>query len=304
MENIIFGTEVPVLTGKTVADLTTGQIGLFLYSTDEGAAPVLKGTEVTNAELKAAKAIQFIKKNATDFEASLVIPIRETFDRNYQAYVAPVAGVFKLGDNAAVETALTIPADGEGNIRLTDLTTTYQVDAFPANISVTKKTNETPVQYLNRVVAAINKDAKASQLVTASLETAAGRHQIKLVTKDPLTKLGIATDGIFEPYQAITVTARVIGKGTYAQMSAIEKELTVFKGNGNYTVDNDLYYKEPMKSIVGTNYNTMSVTWTAVARPTHSTTMMVANPNQLICVPAANGTLLALYNKFITPDAE
>ena len=302
MENIIFGTEVPVLTGDTIADMTNGQIGLLVYSHDEGAQPVLRGTEVTNTELMASRAVQFIKKGAFDFEASLVIPTKTTFDRNFQAYVAPVAGVYKLGDNAAVETALTIPAEGEGNIRLVNATVDYQVDSFPANISVTKRSTETPVQYLNRVVAAINADAKAKTLVVAALETNTGRYQIKLTTLDASFKLLVSTDGIFEPYRAITVTPRVIGKGTYAQMSAIERNLTVFKGNGNYIDYGDLWYKEPLKSIPGTNYDTMSITWTAIARPTHSTTMAIANPNLLICTPAADNTLAALFAKFVTPD--
>ena len=84
-------------------------------------------------------------------------------------------------------------------------------------------------------------------------------------------------------------------------MVKIEKDLTVFAGNGNYMENGDLYYKEPLKSIPGTNYNVMSQTWTAIARPTHSTTMAVANPNLLIAVPAGNTSLATLYAKFITP---
>ena len=59
------------------------------------------------------------------------------------------------------------------------------------------------------------------------------KYQIKLTTLNADIKLGVTTDGIFENYKAITVTERKVGQGTYAQISQIEQELTVFKGNGN-----------------------------------------------------------------------
>jgi len=85
-------------------------------------------------------------------------------------------------------------------------------------------------------------------------------------------------------------------------MVAIEKELTVFKGNGNYTENNDLYYKEPLKGDTDENYDTLSISWTGTAQPTISTTMAVANLNLLICAPADEGTLQTVYTALTTPD--
>lgn len=304
MENILIGSTIPDLTGKTLEDLTTNQIGLLLYNADGRTAPVVAGNEVTNPQLLNARGIQFVKKKADGtFDASLVIPNKSTANRNYQAYVAGVAGVVKLGDNAATETALTVATEGEGCIRLTDLTNTYVVDNFPANVCVTKKTSETNLQYLTKVVAAINADVVASTLVTATLETNTGKYQIKLETKSSKIKLGVATQGLFESYQPITVTSRVTAVGSGEQMQAIEKELTVFKGNGNYYQDGDLYYKEPLKASLTANYNTLSITWTGVAQPTVSTTMAVASVNLLVCVPSADATLKDIYDTFITPPA-
>lgn len=302
MENILFGTTIPDLTAKTFDDLLDGEIGLLLYDTDEKVAPLQRGIEVTNAELLSARAIQYVKKSGTGFEASLLIPNKTTNDRNYQAYVAGVAGVFKLGDNAQSGTDLLFPNPGEGNIRLTDLTNTYKADNFPANISVTKKASESVSQYMTRVVAAINNDPVAKLLVTAVGEINTGRYQLKLTTTSDKIKLGIATDGIFAPYQPIVVTPRVIAVGTGEQMQEIEKQLTVFKGNGNYTEWTEEYYKEPLKSSLSANYNTLSVTWTSMAQPTVSTTMAVASVNLLVCVPAADTSLDTLYTKFTTPD--
>ena len=302
MEKILIGSTIPVLTSKTLADLTVGEIGMLLYNQDESKAPIVVGSEVTNAQLVAARGVQFVRRDTADsFDSSVVIPNKTRRNINYQAYVAGVAGVFKLGDNGAAGTSLTFTDNGEGNIRFADLTNTYQDQFFPANISLTKKSTETVLQYLNRLVTKINSDPVAKTLVTASIETATTNYQMKLVSASSNIKLGIATDGILAPFQPIIVTARRLAKGTGAQMSKIEQDLTVFKGNGNYIDNGDLYYKEPLKANVGETYNTLSLSWTGVAQPTTSTTMFVANANILICMPAADTTLAALYAKFTTP---
>ena len=302
MEKILIGSTIPVLTRKTLADLTVGEIGMLLYNQDESKAPIVVGSEVTNAQLVAARGVQFVRRDTADsFDSSVVIPNKTRRNINYQAYVAGVAGVFKLGDNGAAGTSLTFTDNEEGNIRFADLTNTYQDQFFPANISLTKKSTETVLQYLNRLVTKINSDPVAKTLVTASIETVTTNHQMKLVSASSNIKLGIATDGILAPFQPIIVTARRLAKGTGAQMSKIEQDLTVFKGNGNYIDSGDLYYKEPLKSNVGTNYNTLSLSWTGMAQPTVSTSMFVANANILICMPAADTTLAALYAVFTTP---
>ena len=302
MEKILIGSTIPVLTSKTLADLTVGEIGMLLYNQDESKAPIVVGSEVTNAQLVAARGVQFVRRDTADsFDSSVVIPNKTRRNINYQAYVAGVAGVFKLGDNWAAGTSLTFTDNGEGNIRFADLTNTYQDQFFPANISLTKKSTETVLQYLNRLVTKINSDPVAKTLVTASIETATTNYQMKLVSASSDIKLGIATDGILAPFQPIIVTARKLAKGTGAQMSKIEQDLTVFKGNGNYMDNGDLYYKEPLKANVGETYNTLSLSWTGVAQPTVSTSMFVANANILICMPAADTTLAALYAKFTTP---
>ena len=302
MEKILIGSTIPVLTSKTLADLTVGEIGMLLYNQDESKAPIVVGSEVTNAQLVAARGVQFVRRDTADsFDSSVVIPNKTRRNINYQAYVAGVAGVFKLGDNGAAGTSLTFTDNGEGNIRFADLTNTYQDQFFPANISLTKKSTETVLQYLNRLVTKINSDPVAKTLVTASIETATTNHQMKLVSASSDIKLGIATDGILAPFQPIIVTARRLAKGTGAQMSKIEQDLTVFKGNGNYIDNGDLYYKEPLKANVGENYNTLSLSWTGMAQPTVSTSMFVANANILICMPADDTTLAALYAVFTTP---
>ena len=302
MEKILIGSTIPVLTRKTLADLTVGEIGMLLYNQDESKAPIVVGSEVTNAQLVAARGVQFVRRDTADsFDSSVVIPNKTRRNINYQAWVAGVAGVFKLGDNGAASTSLTFTDNGEGNIRFADLTNTYQDQFFPANISLTKKSTETVLQYLNRLVTKINSDPVAKTLVTASIETATTNHQMKLVSASSNIKLGIATDGILAPFQPIIVTERRLAKGTGAQMSKIEQDLTVFKGNGNYIDNGDLYYKEPLKANVGENYNTLSLSWTGMAQPTVSTSMFVANANILICMPKADTTLAALYAAFTTP---
>lgn len=302
MEKILFGSEIPDLTSKTLLDLAVGEIGMLLYNQDESKAPIVVGCEITNAQLVAARGVQFVRRDTADsFDSSVVIPNKTIRNINYQAYVAGVAGVFKLGDNGAAGTSLTFTDNGEGNIRFADLTNTYQDQFFPANISLTKKSTETVLQYLNRLVTKINSDPVAKTLVTASIETATTNYQMKLVSASSNIKLGIATDGILAPFQPIIVTARRLAKGTGAQMSKIEQDLTVFKGNGNYMDNGDLYYKEPLKANVGETYNTLSLSWTGVAQPTTSTTMFVANANILICMPAADNTLASVYVAFTNP---
>lgn len=302
MEKILIGRQIQNLTGETLADLTVGAIGMLLYNQDESKAPIVVGSEVTNAQLVAARGIQFVRRDTIDsFDSSVVIPNKTIRNINYQAWVAGVAGVFKLGDNGAASTSLTFTDNGEGNIRFADLTNTYQDQFFPANISLTKKSTETVLQYLNRLVTKINTDPVAKTLVTASIETETTNYQMKLVSASSDIKLGIATDGILAPFQPIIVTARKLAKGTGAQINKIEQDLTVFKGNGNYIDSGDLYYKEPLKSNVEENYNTLSLSWTGVAQPTTSTTMFVANANILICMLEADTSLAALYAAFTTP---
>lgn len=303
MENILIGTSVPSLSLKTIADVVAGNIVLMLHQ-EAGIAPILRGSEVTNAEIAAARGVQFLVKRADgELEGSLIFGDREITNKNYQAYVAGVAGIFKLGNNAAAATGLTMEATakGEGCIRLVDLTDSYVTTSFPANICLDKKSSETVAQYLARFVAKINADPVAKTLVVAVLESAVGVHQIKFTTLNSNIKLGIATDGLFADYQPITVTPRVVAKGAGAQIVAIEKELTVFKGNGNYTNDNDLYYKEPLKASGAVNYNVLSLTANKHVQPTVSTSMFVASPNVLVCTPAADTTLAALYALFVGP---
>ena len=301
MENILIGTSVPSLTAKTIADVVTGDIVLMLHQ-EAGVAPILRGSEVTNAEIAAARGVQFLVKGADgELDGSLIFGDKEISNKNYQAYVAGVPGVFKLGNNAAAASALTIPATGEGCIRLIDLTNSYTTTAFPANICLEKKSTETVAQYLARFVAKINADPVAKTLVVAALETATGFHQIKITTLNSNIKLGIATDGLFVEYQPITVTPRVVAKGAGAQIVAIEKELSVFKGNGNYTTDNDLYYKEPLKASSAVNYNVLSITANKHVQPSVSTRIFVASPNVLVCTPAADTTLAAIYALFVGP---
>ena len=301
MENILIGTSVPSLTAKTIADVVTGDIVLMLHQ-EAGVAPILRGSEVTNAEIAAARGVQFLVKGADgELDGSLIFGDKEISNKNYQAYVAGVPGVFKLGNNAAAASALTIPTTGEGCIRLIDLTNSYTTTAFPANICLEKKSTETVAQYLARFVAKINADPVAKTLVVATLETATGFHQIKITTLNSNIKLGIATDGLFVEYQPITVTPRVVAKGAGAQIVAIEKELSVFKGNGNYTTDNDLYYKEPLKASSAVNYNVLSITANKHVQPSVSTRIFVASPNVLVCTPAADTTLAAIYALFVGP---
>lgn len=302
MENILFGTTIPDLSALTINDLTEGQLALLLHNADGKTPPVLKGSEVTNTELLTAKGIQFIRKTGTELEASLIIPNKTTANRNYQAYVAGVAGVHKLGDNAAAATAIVTLEPGEGNIRITDLTNTYKVDNFPANISATKSASETVSQYLTRVKDLINNDPVAKLLVTASVQVSGSNYQLRLTTTSYKIKLGVATDGIFAPYNLLTETPRVLAVGSGEQMQEIEKQLTVFKGNGNYTEWTQEYFNAPLKSSSATNYNTLSITWTSIAQPTVSTTMAVASINLLVCVPSTDTTLATLYTTFITPD--
>ena len=303
MEKILFGSTIPDLTGDTIDDVLVGEVFMKLYNIDESIEPIIVGSEVTNTQLITARGVQFIRKDSADtFDASTIILNRTRRNVNYQVYVAGVPGVFKLGDNAGAGTSLNITDNEEGTIRLADLSVEYMDSFFPANISVTKKASETTAQYLARVVTRINADPVASTLVTALLETNTTNYQIKLTTLNSDIKLGIATDGVFEGFQPITVTPRVISKGAGKDMVRIEAELTVFKGNGNYTNDNDLYYKEPAKASISTNYNTLSLSWTAIAQPTVSTTMFPANLNLLICVPAADTTLDTVYTAFTTPD--
>lgn len=303
MEKILFGSTIPDLTGDTIDDVLVGEVFMKLYNIDESVEPIIVGSEVTNTQLINARGVQFIRKDSADtFDASTIILNRTRRNINYQAYVAGVPGVYKLGDNAGASTSLNITDNEEGTIRLADLSVEYMDSFFPANISATKKASETTSQYLTRVVALINADSVASTLVTALLETNTTNYQIKFTTKNSDIKLGIATDGVFEGFQPITVTPRVISKGAGKDMVKIEAELTVFKGNGNYTNDNDLYYKEPAKANIATNYNTLSLSWTAIAQPTVSTTMFPANLNLLVCVPAADTTLATVYTAFTTPD--
>lgn len=301
MENILIGTSVATLTGETIANLTEGELALMLHG-EAGTTPLLRGTEVTNAEIAAARAVQFILKRADgELEASFLFGDREITNKNYQAPVSGIAGVYKLGDNAATETALTIPTTGEGTIRLVDLVNPANLDNFPAIITCVKLASETVLQYLTKVVAKINEDPIAKTIVSATLETNAGKYQIVLSTLNSRIKLGIATADIFEGYVPITVTARVIAKGAGTQIQEIEKQLSVFKGNGNYVQDNDLYFKEPLKSSLTTSYNVLSLTGRKVTQTSNSG--FVDNPaiNVLVCTPSADATLAALYAKFVGP---
>lgn len=296
MERMFVCPSIPDLTGKTLKDLTLNQVGLRLYNVDGATTPIEIGNEVTTAQIQAAVGIQFIQKTSTDYKASVVIPNKQVINRNYKAYVAGVAGVVKLGNNAASASSILVPDTGEGTISLIDMTDPYVFGDQPISISITKKLLETPVQYLTRVVAAINNDPGTSAIVTAALQTATGFYQIQLTTTSYKVKLGVFTDGIFDPYAPINVTTRVIAVGTGEQVQAREKRLTVFDGNGNYMENGDLYFSEPVIASLTANYNAMSLTHKISSTPSASTTLNQGTYNIEIFAPSGDTTLKKVFD--------
>lgn len=292
MERLLVATKVENLsTVLTVDAIAEENLIVFLYNKDDAnsdATPIYRGSELTADDLVGKKAVQFAVKRNGQLDASILIPLNRIANINYKEYVAGQASVIKLGNNASAATALSIPSVGEGNIRLVDLIELYNIDNFPANISVVKRVSETALQYLQRVILAINNDPIAKTLVTALLESDGTNYQIKLTAKSPLIKLGVAVDGIFENYIPITVTERIIPQGKGTDMAVIEKELSAFKGNGNYMHIGDLYYKEPIVTNVSTNYDVASITSNIFASPTASTNMALGSHNLLVSIPTAS----------------
>jgi hypothetical protein len=281
------------VTENDIKNVADGDLFLILQNKDITNSQVAYfGSNLTKANLEAARSIQFAVKRNGNIDTSIVINLDRISNANVVLPSLGVASVIKLGNNAASSTALSIPSTGEGNIRIVDLIELYNVDNFPANISVVKRVSETALQYLQRVVLAINNDPIGKTLVTALLESAGTNYQIKLTAKHPLIKLGVSVEGIFENYIPITVEEREIPVGSGTDLALIEKELSVFKGNGNYMNMGDIYYKEPMFINSTANYKVASITSSIFASPTPSTNMALGSYNILIAQP---------YNKNVTP---
>lgn len=239
------------------------------------------------------------------------------------AYTAPAAKVMVLGTNVDTVTTynLNLPSvivefDIAG-VRLVDLDkpvydTTRYIDA-----EVTMRGGETATQVVAKVIAAMNADAKFSSLVTAAQIDADNGISITGKTAGfnfSLEPYGILSDADVLAYNEIvragtvglnagpaSITTVVValekGKGTPADITALELEASTYSGNANSNYRPSEKWSVPTRVVSTETYVQYIITWTT---PNDNELVPKQNMQQELCIAVPSGdtgagkTILAL----------
>lgn len=215
---------------------------------------------------------------------------------NAQAYIAPVKTVKFVGDDDTDGWDMNLP-------------TTLVVGSF-AYLSIIETTfgntgsnrvrryeykvltGDDKADVLAGLVAAINADANRLT-VAASIGSGTANQGISLTAVDYDVDFMITASGILENATLSGQTNVVLvdsGSGRAAQISALEDELMISEGSGNYTYLQDLFFTYAKQVDLSATYKVYNMSWTYVAEypwgnqpavPNYLTLAVVTGASQL-----------------------
>jgi hypothetical protein len=273
----------------TLQDLDNMAVGDFIAVGD---GRVVIGIDSTPASISDVKEVMFITKTADrKFRNSVSIPREAIRSLNYQAYSAPVAKVITIGGTTAL-LALNIPATGEANITVKNLSYNHNIATQRLNVSITKRGTESVLAFVNRLVAKLNVSNTAVPFFTAAkVEATVGAdtfYGITITAANDSVDLDIHMDGILEfaPKRVTTQPKNGLGKG--ADVLRMEQESSKNLGNHGYIENTDLWFNMPMEAVASANYNGFSLAWAGIAIRSISKATVVANNTMSIFVPTTS----------------
>lgn len=242
------------------------------------------------ADLQDVKEFMFLTRLKDGaFRTSVNIPRTQITNYNVQVATEPVVQVNGLGANVSGE-GLVIPTTGKGQIFIKNLSYNHTVATQRVAYDTEKKSYETPVQFIDRVVLELNAAIllQGNQFVTVSK---VGTVDLGLVFTclDTTIDLAIGVDGIFASQPVKVLTEAVVGLGAGADVLQMEKDMSRHRGNHGYITNTDLFYSQANQTDATKNYNVATLSWNGITR-TATTAKHVTNDNLVFCVDVDDTT--------------
>lgn len=269
--SIAYGAKAGGGTISGINEINLLDTGAFAVFTDSNVliTTVNAATVLPNSK----NVIVAVGNQLAESKSRITVPIPR-IGTNYQPqpYVAPVKVVKFIGNDGTIG-ALNLPtivAGQEAFIKITDTTlglrnlgTVY--DNEIKRYSITTVTGDTNITILAKLIAQINNDPD-SVVVATVVGASVG---INLTAKDFGTNFDIALSGILqnstiEEREGATPGSSValnVGRGTTAQITALEDLYSVERGNTNRIHLPQFYYKNPSLVTAGANYDTNTITF-------------------------------------------
>jgi len=241
----------------------------------------------TAASLKGLKSINFITKTTNgNLRTSVPIPRLALKDFSMQVYNAPVNKVVTLGSGVA-GTSLVIPTEGTGELTIRNLSYNHAISTQRVNYTATKKSTETAVAFIDRVVVELNA-ANAALTTPMYTVTKLGTTDLGLqfTCANEHIDLAISRDGIFATAGVVTTVQAVVSTGKGVDVQYMEDELAKHQGKGGYIENADAFYKQPLESKSTENYDIVTLTWEGIS-PTPTNTIKVATNTFSFAFPEA-----------------
>jgi hypothetical protein len=249
------GGGATVIAGSEETNLLNpGALALFTES----------GTLITAATTPAsiANVKQFYIALGTAVGTVISIPIdRQAFHRNYCPYVAPVNYAFAIGQDSGGSGSLNFPTTLVPGT-LASLSVGYEEEGYLQHVNwmnseYVVQTGDVRADVVNALIADIN--SKPNKRWTAS---AVATDLGILITSDVNNeRFLIRTDGLLRASDQGVDTEMTHGKGTPAQIRALEEKVSVREGNMNKTYLPQKHYSVPSEVDDTQDYDTYTFQW-------------------------------------------
>lgn len=304
MHNILITKDVALNAGITgIADLPKLEHGSLAIVLDQ------KSLFSVANDISTFETMQFIVGVAKNSEFgiglqnSVLIPINNVTDANYEVYKAPVTQIVEIGPfPQAVGTA-------EGDVGLTINNNSYvrtiQTDRY--NLTEYKKASTSLVSILNKIIDRINngtglpRKAHYKAFTTASLVgTADANYKIRLEMKSEHVDFSASAYELFEGANIVTVRKAVISKGKGIDVLQAEKEYSGYLGNGGYWGNNEAYYSKPLEADAGGKYDIFNFQFQGLHDTPQNKVRVAMNWITIAAVTGSNisGDLISLVDTF------
>lgn len=267
LKDVAYGAKVGggvVATTKDLPSLTQGALAIF---NDKGAILTVAGAAAALAD---SKNVQLAVGRAED--SQLIVVSRKAINDinlgNYRAFVKPIIKV----------TPVATSGEGELVVKVSDTSFNSNTNIASINVSVWKKTGETHVQAIAKLVAKLN----ATTLVTAA--TADAGANFTITPKETGVVIEVSVGGLIEGALIATTTPMVYGQGLGADVLQMEKDASVEEGNGNYIDYTSEFYKRPMEASASANYDLITLSWNGVHSSPSTTKVVMHNTLSIACV--------------------
>lgn len=262
---------------------------------------LLTGAE---GELQGIERVQFFtKRNDGTIKKSVPIKRRDVTYTNWQEYVAPVNGVYRIGDTSGAG-VLPFLTNGEVNITVHNKSYNHNISTQRINVNLIRKVGETESAFVDRVVAALNntaprpRTAPYTPFFTAAKIGSGTTLGITFTTTSPDVDLTINMDGMWEGVEVVKVTKPVAGIGLGADVARLEADFSRNEGKSGFIENSELWFKGVADADVAGTYEIITIGFQTKADTATSkmfsarNTVQIAFPSEATAVRTRLATLM------------